>query len=141
MTMIRSALIVSTGAMVALAFASCGGGPTSNSASQSIDASVSTDGGETSGDARDGGPCGLLTYSPQLVCFGAGVSDYAKYLISDAGVGVGQCPAIGAFRSEPGEGTCGYSVCGPLPRTAIPPDAGLDGGSSCCFWVVSVCGV
>ena len=137
--MIRSALIVSTGAMVAFAFASCGA--ESNRTSQSIDAAGNAEGGETSGDARDGGPCGLFAYSPQLVCFGAGGSDYAKYLISDAGVGVGQCPAIGAFRSEPGEGTCGYSVCGPLPRTAIRPDAGLDGGSSCCFWVVSVCGV
>jgi len=91
--------------------------------------------------ANDGGACDLLAYNPQLVCLGAAASDYAKYLKSDAGVSVGQCPATGAFRSAPGEGACGYSVCGPLQGSAIPPDAGLDGGSSCCFWVVSVCGV
>jgi hypothetical protein len=91
--------------------------------------------------ANDGGACDLLAYNPKLVCFGAAASDYAKYLKSDAGVSVGQCPAMGAFRSPPGEGACGYSVCGPLQRSAIPPDAGLDGGFSCCFWTVSVCGV
>ncbi len=89
----------------------------------------------------DAGACALLAYRPQLVCLGTAAGDYAKYLMPDAGVGMGQCPAMGAFRSKPGEGACGYAVCGPLQPSAIPADAGLDGGSSCCFWVVPVCGI
>jgi hypothetical protein len=137
----RPAFFVPMIALVALAtVASCGGQSTS-SANPSVDAAGSTDRTEASEDASDAGVCDLLAYRPQLVCFGAGVSDYAKYLIPDAGIGVGQCPTAGAFRSSVSEGTCGYSACGPLLQTAIPPDAGLDGGSSCCFWAISICGV
>ena len=61
--------------------------------------------------------------------------------------GIEACPAPSDFRKTTGEGSCGYSVCGPLV-----PGVGVDladGGSglagqgtgSCCFWVLSACGV
>jgi len=96
--------------------------------------------GEAGGVAANAGACGLLAYDPQLVGLGP-AGDYAKYLKSDAGLSVGQCPSSRAFRSNPSEGACAYAVCGPLQPSAIPIHTGLDGGSSCCFWVVGVCGI
>jgi hypothetical protein len=139
--MSRTALLISMAAIaVGVAAGGCGANAGS-AASLDADAAGSVDGAEAGGDASDGEACNLLVYTPQLVCFGAATSDYAKYLKSEAGVGVGQCPTVGAFQSSQGEGSCGYSVCGPLQPSAIPPEAGLDGGSSCCFWTISICGV
>lgn len=99
------------------------------------------EGGEANADANKRERCDPQIVGQQLVCFGAAVSDYAKYLKPGADVGVGECPSVGAFQSSQGEGSCGYSVCGPLQPTEIPADAGVDGSSSCCFWAVQICGV
>jgi hypothetical protein len=110
-------------------------------AAASFDAAGDADEGSVLDASADtAGVCDLSAYNPVLVCFGSDPAAYQKYLLPDAGGGI--CPATKGFLSSSGEGSCGYAACGPLPNSAVPADAGLDGGSiSCCFWVVRVCGV
>jgi len=97
---------------------------------------------------RDAAGC-ATTFNPRVVCFGAGSAPYEMYLVEDAGVGVGQCPAETAFVSARGEGSCGFTACGPLLPSAVGAlvgDAGAEAGDGgdgqgCCFLVVQVCGV
>jgi hypothetical protein len=136
-------------APVALALSGCGGGVTGGASSADASPGDSAAHAATDAvavdDAGDAGPgsCSLLALGPALVCFGSDPTDYAKYLVQDAGVAPGACPAAGNFiPATGGEGSCGYLACGPLSSGEVPPDAGVDSSSSgCCFWVLQICGV
>jgi hypothetical protein len=91
--------------------------------------------------AADAYPCGISAFQPVTVCFGSDASVYGKYLDPDAGVAPGRCPSLSDFLPSRGEGSCGYSACGPLPPGVVAGDASAGGAASCCFWVVGVCGV
>jgi hypothetical protein len=97
--------------------------------------------------AGDAGACPISRYdSPGFVCFGADPGPYRHYLLTDAGVEVGQCPQLTDFPVESvGDGSCANLPCGPLLPSAISHE--VDGGakdagaSLCCFWIRFICGV
>jgi len=88
----------------------------------------------------------FMTQGPGLVCFGSDPAPYQMYLSGSAASKVGTCPTTGDFIHALGEGSIGYTSCGPVtPPSGTPADGaapqGDGGGGSCCFWVLPVQGV
>jgi hypothetical protein len=153
----RSALLAASAAGLALAIVDCSSS-SSEPAEGGIDATFTfypMYGMPPLGDSAviplaDGDAAGCATTSnPRVVCFGADSAPYETYLVQDAGIAVGQCPTQTDFLSPRGEGSCGFTACGPLLPSAVGAlvgDAGAEAGDggdgqACCFLVVQVCGV